>query len=154
MTPTCQICGRAIKANTGLIAHHGYQRPYQQYHQTASCFGARRVPYEVGHDAIDEYLVLLAAWIADVKTRRDEFRKNPPATLTYQRHDAYLRPVGEALIRERPEGFDPTNFYGSIPRTYENLYMNRAAELANEINSLRRDHKELTARRAAWKAAA
>lgn len=27
-TTTCQVCGRAIKASNGLIAHHGYKRPY------------------------------------------------------------------------------------------------------------------------------
>ena len=40
-TRTCQICGRAIKASSGLIAHHGYERPGWGY-QTTSCLGARK----------------------------------------------------------------------------------------------------------------
>jgi hypothetical protein len=43
---TCQICGRAIKAGKGVIAHHGYKRPEGRYYQTASCWGARHLPYE------------------------------------------------------------------------------------------------------------
>ena len=49
---TCQICGRAILAKTGLIAHHGYQRPDGRGYQTASCPGARELPYEVSRDFI------------------------------------------------------------------------------------------------------
>lgn len=49
---TCQICGRGILAEGGLIAHHGYERPGTGW-QTGSCYGARRIPYEAGHDALD-----------------------------------------------------------------------------------------------------
>lgn len=42
---TCQICARPILANTGAIAHHGYERPGDGF-QTASCWGARKAPYE------------------------------------------------------------------------------------------------------------
>jgi hypothetical protein len=43
---TCQICGRRIFAEAGVIAHHGYERPFEGI-QTVSCSGARRMPYEV-----------------------------------------------------------------------------------------------------------
>ena len=43
---TCQVCGRPIFAETGVIAHHGYTRPYWGG-QTASCPGARCLPFEV-----------------------------------------------------------------------------------------------------------
>jgi hypothetical protein len=42
---TCQICARPILANTGTIAHHGYERPGDGF-QTASCWGARKAPFE------------------------------------------------------------------------------------------------------------
>lgn len=48
---TCQCCGRGIFAATGIIAHHGYQRPGQGW-QTASCYGARELPFEVSRDAL------------------------------------------------------------------------------------------------------
>lgn len=52
---TCQICGRAIHANTGKIAHHGYQRPGHGY-QTASCPGAQHVPFELSRDILERYI--------------------------------------------------------------------------------------------------
>lgn len=60
---TCQICGRAIFAELGTIAHHGYERPGHGW-QTASCYGAKRLPYEVSREAIEE---LLPRQIAEVK---------------------------------------------------------------------------------------
>lgn len=48
---TCQCCGRKIFAETGVIAHHGYERPGTGW-QTASCFGARELPFEVSRDAL------------------------------------------------------------------------------------------------------
>jgi len=55
----CQICGRPICANTGLIAHHGYQRPHLQGWQTQSCFGARKRPYEYQREALGEYIEMV-----------------------------------------------------------------------------------------------
>lgn len=46
---TCQCCGRKHLANTGKIAHHGYQRPGGGW-QTASCAGARQLPFEVSRE--------------------------------------------------------------------------------------------------------
>lgn len=42
----CQCCNRKILANTGVIAHHGYERPGHGW-QTSSCMGARHLPFEV-----------------------------------------------------------------------------------------------------------
>lgn len=48
---TCQCCGRGIFAATGVIAHHGYERPGSGW-QTASCPGARELPFEVSRDEL------------------------------------------------------------------------------------------------------
>jgi hypothetical protein len=53
---TCQICGRAILASKGLIAHHGYQRPQGWHAQTASCYGARELPYERDCTVLQRYI--------------------------------------------------------------------------------------------------
>lgn len=50
---TCQICGRGIFAETGVIAHHGYTRPWEG-RQTASCPGARQLPFEVSCVALGD----------------------------------------------------------------------------------------------------
>ncbi len=63
---TCQICARRIFAETGKIAHHGYERPGGGW-QTASCRGARRLPYETDHVALDEEIT----WVAE-RLEREE----------------------------------------------------------------------------------
>lgn len=55
---TCQCCDRQVKAMRGLIAHHGFTRPTEHW-QTASCFGARRLPWEVSRKRLGE----LIAWL-------------------------------------------------------------------------------------------
>lgn len=55
---TCQCCGRPICANTGVIAHHGYTRPGWGW-QTASCEGARELPFEASRDALGLYIARL-----------------------------------------------------------------------------------------------
>ncbi|MFL9499248.1 hypothetical protein ACJMQP_04240 [Rhodopseudomonas palustris] len=57
-TMTCQCCGRRIKARTGNIAHHGYERPGDGW-QTASCMGARALPFEVSRDRLGDLLAAL-----------------------------------------------------------------------------------------------
>lgn len=55
---TCQICGRPIQSNTGLIAHHGYTRPGEGW-QTSSCRGARHLPFEVSRDELVKHIASL-----------------------------------------------------------------------------------------------
>jgi hypothetical protein len=55
---TCQCCSGRILANTGVIAHHGYQRPSEGW-QTASCFGARALPFEVDRSRLGELIVAI-----------------------------------------------------------------------------------------------
>jgi len=59
---TCQICGRAIKAKNGIIAHHGYTRPGDGW-QTTSCIGARELPYEKSRDVIPRSLTEMTNYI-------------------------------------------------------------------------------------------
>jgi hypothetical protein len=61
---TCQICQRPIFAETGVIAHHGYTRPFEGY-QTASCYGARYLPLEKSRSRLGE-------WISYVSHVRDQ----------------------------------------------------------------------------------
>lgn len=71
---TCQCCGRPIMAKGGTVAHHGYERPAYGY-QTASCFGARALPFEVSRDALGEWLDKMLLPAADAAERHlAEFR--------------------------------------------------------------------------------
>lgn len=49
---TCQICGRPILANTGVIAHHGYTRDGYGY-QSMSCDGALELPFEADKSVLE-----------------------------------------------------------------------------------------------------
>lgn len=55
---TCQCCGRGIFANTGKIAHHGYERPGHGW-QTGSCVGALELPFEVSRERLH---TLITSW--------------------------------------------------------------------------------------------
>lgn len=69
-TMTCQCCGRGILANTGTIAHHGYQRPGGGW-QTASCSGSKYQPFEVSRDRLGDLIVSLKQWKQrQIETRR------------------------------------------------------------------------------------
>jgi hypothetical protein len=62
---TCQCCFRPIFAESGVIAHHGYERPGQGW-QTASCMGARHLPLEAAHDRLDDLICRLEARLSSL----------------------------------------------------------------------------------------
>lgn len=100
----CQICGRAIKSKSGVIAHHGYQRPGMGW-QTNSCAGARHLPYDVAHDVLDREIVRMSGMIPIAETAASNFIANPPDELKETpRRERYSLNAGKAF--PRPEGFD------------------------------------------------
>jgi hypothetical protein len=147
----CQICERPIKATTGLIAHHGYQRPHQMHFQTRSCFGARYRPYEVASDALSPYIEMLVDW--EVRTRKHllSLRSDPPATLTFRWSNSWRDREGSIEI-PRPEGFDPATARPNYtPRAYVTLYLAAAYNDESEIKSLVTEIARCQARLAAWR---
>ena len=85
---TCQICARGILANNGVIAHHGYERP-GQYYQTASCMGARELPFEVSRDVLGSLIEQLKVWAKDQDELAASVREErSPASLSYTKRDA------------------------------------------------------------------
>lgn len=68
---TCQCCGRGHLANKGLLAHHGYQRPGNGW-QTASCSGARELPFEVSRDVLGNLIKRLTERRDEMVSNRDE----------------------------------------------------------------------------------
>ena len=150
-TPTthCQVCGRAIKANTGTIAHHGYKRPGSGW-QTASCYGAKHVPYEVGHDALDRWIVDLKVFIPRVETQITDHITNPPTEMIIHKRDAYGRErPGYPKTVTKPEGwvFNP-NFYES--RDYGFEFCSRLGQLRRTLRDMQETLAYATLRREAW----
>ena len=87
---TCQICGRPIKSKNGLIAHHGYKRPGDGW-QTASCSGARHLPYEISCDVLPPTIQYIKEHISRVEAKLEEHINNPPKILTIIRSYPLIR---------------------------------------------------------------
>ena len=142
---TCQICGRPIKANTGVIAHHGYQRPGWGS-QTSSCHGARYLPYEQSNDRIPYVIDLIKTHLERTEAALKDLIANPPDTLT--EYDHRFKPH----TAERPANFDPLGRRHSYhPYAYESIYFGRIDEWEREIPSMRRDIETLQQRFDNWR---
>ncbi len=152
MTTTCQICGRAILAKRGLIAHHGYQRPGHGW-QTSSCFGARWKPYEVACDAIDHAIAQCNQFVDRATVRIAELVGDPPAEIVESRKVGW-EVRNTTLVR--PEGFNPTKpGPGSYRRGtgdhYASEFHNRVNRLRDQIAAAHRDIEFMAERKLAWK---
>lgn len=117
MATTCQICGRAIKAKNGFIAHHGYRRPGTGW-QTASCMGAKFRPYEVACDALPIAIKSASAYRANQVKARQMLLDAPPDTLVIYR---------DGWRFHKPEGFNSTErtVKAHWSGTYEHAFFRR-----------------------------
>ncbi|MEO1658133.1 MAG: hypothetical protein AAFR65_10445 [Pseudomonadota bacterium] len=133
---TCQICARAIKANTGVIAHHGYQRPHGWGHQTASCPGSRELPFEESCAALRGYIEhTLRPAKAQAEATVERWNSNPPK---------------EILV-------PATRYNESRPVTendddYERLLFVRQREAAAELTAITRQLERQLERISNWRA--
>lgn len=130
-TFTCQICGRPIKASKGLIGHHGYKRPGDGW-QTASCVGARHLPYEDARDQIPAAIASAAAYVAKRQEWLDAFIANPPEILIKIEH-RYVRGYQTKTVTTelpRPADFNPTD-----ERYYSGAYAARFDSLKREAET-------------------
>lgn len=80
---TCQCCGRRILAETGTVAHHGYERPGTGW-QTSSCMGAKEMPFEVSRDRLGVMIEGLRNNLAGQVATRDAVEtETAPVTYRY-----------------------------------------------------------------------
>lgn len=146
---TCQICGRAIKAKNGVIAHHGYTRPDYGW-QTASCFGARHLPYEVSREAIPLAINHNTAWISATEEVIIRMFSEPPAS---------LRTSGDAwgnkkVERPRPDNFDPESntLEARMRNSYNDLFNHVISQKRQAIKSAKENIAYLQKRFDDWRA--
>lgn len=148
---TCQICGREIKANSGVIAHHGYRRPGQGW-QTRSCMGARYKSYEVACDALPLAIRGVEEFLVSKIDQLDSLLSAPPAEFTVESRS------GKVSTIARPADFNMEDYVyqvrSSMPRTYENEHHGRVLDLRGHIKAGREQLAFLKARLAAWVAPA
>lgn len=80
---TCQCCGGRFLANTGTMAHHGYKRPGSGW-QTASCSGAKALPFEVSRESLGAMIEGLRVWEKEATGARNYVHdERMPVALTY-----------------------------------------------------------------------
>lgn len=148
----CQICERAILSNTGVVAHHGYQRPGHGW-QTASCFGARYRPYEVACDALPPAIESLASYIAGRETALRKLKAYPPRGIERRDYNNRYNHYEYPRTYLRPANFDKTNRPAAYGRDdkYAQLYFTEISEIEMHIANANADLKRLRQRLAAWK---
>ena len=152
-TTTCQICARAIKANTGIIAHHGYQRPQYQGWQTASCDGARQLPYEVSRDYIPVVIERYKMHSANQEAMADEMLRTPPATITKFAMNSYQ----DDQTFDKPADFDAYEIVNADRLTgsssYQNEYIRKYRAHRSNVKEIAAAIEFLQKRYADWRAA-
>ncbi len=150
-TTTCQICGRPIKANTGLIAHHGYKRPGYGF-QTSSCKGARHQPYEVSCDLLKREVPALAVWIAQREAELADFIADPPVKLAYAVNiGGAWNPKYQWREVERPANFDPER-PNYISGSYVTVFRSKRHDLQSALRHAQADLKFMQERLTNWTA--
>lgn len=142
----CQICGRPIKATQGPIAHHGYQRPGWGW-QSASCLGARYLPYEQNRDRIPQVIDIYKGILESTIAHEKDLIENPPATFTTS-PDYH----GNTETYTRPDGFDgKANAEKSgYLSAYEKKHNYAVYSMRRDIKDIKESIEHLQRRYAAW----
>jgi hypothetical protein len=156
----CQCCGKVHLANNGLMAHHGYTRPGVGW-QTASCYGARYVPFEVSRDRLATLIDDLRAYrkrveqhLADVKADRKEIH----VTFTDSRVLDKNKRYGKTMVSVTRDTWDavkaenePHAAYGTFPMDFESVKNRKLNELQKDIEATALYIKEQVKRFNGWK---
>lgn len=133
----CQICARDIKANTGLIAHHGYQRPGYGW-QSASCDGAKQLPYEVSRDFIPVVIARYKLYEQMRNDAADEMLRSPAEQIVRSYKNLYS---GETTTEtfDKPADFDA---YDTVNNGYS-YYDDYAKEFSKQYTTYRKEAKDI-----------
>lgn len=157
-TMHCQCCGRAIHAALGTIAHHGYQRPGDGW-QTASCFGARRLPWEVDRGALADLIDhLKRTRQRSIAAREGVQAGTIPVTHYYQVYDRQRSRYESRMLSMTRDTFDEV-VRANVDDVFKHSYQPKFDEYKardldgrdRAIEQLRKDIKEFTVRYDGWK---
>jgi hypothetical protein len=153
----CQCCNRPIHAALGTIAHHGYTRPGDGW-QTRSCFGAKRLPWEVDRGAVADLIDHLKEWLLRSEYARcavaDEIE---PVTHNYQIYDRQRNRYLSKELQMTRDTFaefvkmNPDSIFTHMHDAKFDTFKDRDLERRDQrIARLKSDIKEMTARYAGW----
>lgn len=151
---TCQCCARAIHANTGLIAHHGYQRPTGWGQQIGSCMGSRFAPFEASRDRLADLIVIIERELAAHNKRAAEIEaESIPLAFHYTTHGFERLPRFVEITRADFDDVRPAYLREmrqvSI-HSFDDLKKRRAEETANRIKLTLRELGEQRQRFNRW----
>lgn len=166
-TMTCQCCGKRYLANLGTMAHHGYQRPGGGW-QTASCYGAKALPFEVDRKILGSMIIALKNFRDRLISTRQEM-VDEKHSLSIQYTD-YSKPrvwnsraqqnkhptVTVSFIRETFDAEMETHKagltrYGNNIRTFDEIKANDLAQRDGHIAGVEMDIHESQKRFDGWK---
>jgi hypothetical protein len=157
---TCQICGRPILAETGKIAHHGYQRPGHGW-QTASCYGARQLPFEISRGALGTYIKLIQGQLEALEIKLGEVKGEHRAIqVNYNtgRYNGRFPITGtfyatrDTYIASRDEHRKLAYHWSSIAEKFDDVKDAEVRSIERQIRETKRYILEQQARYDAWKA--
>lgn len=166
-TMTCQCCARRYLANTGTMAHHGYQRPGGGW-QTASCYGAKHLPFEASRDALGEMIISLKEYCYRLHiARREMFEEEHPLSIQYTDYSkprvwnsrtrnndhptvtvSFVRETFDAEMEAHKVGLTR---YGNTIRTFDEIKANDLAQRDGQIARVEMDIRESQKRFDGWK---
>lgn len=78
---TCQLCGSLQKLPNGVLANHGYQIHWHEFHGT--CPGSGQLPFEVARDFAEYHIALSNNFLA-----RTPVPAKPPVTVNWKSPEA------------------------------------------------------------------
>lgn len=161
----CQICGRHIVTSVSKygenvkVAHHGYQRPQGWGMQTASCPGARALPFTVSRDLLARYLKNNKKYREEFVKKIESFQANPPEKLTCKdwsgKESTYRRPenfVAGETNHYRYERDDLGEDYGARYEgvNYSKNHLNKTKSMKYDLRSMDAHIKSQQERYDAW----
>lgn len=158
---TCQCCGGSYLAKLGTIAHHGYQRPGTGW-QTASCMGAKFVPFENGHARLDQLIATLEGRMKDLKKAVKETQEekvevrftfpdySQPRSRTFGQPTktvSFTRQTFDQVKKENAEGWRRM----ASGHSFEECQQRQIAKYESQYTATKTFHREATKRRVDWK---
>jgi hypothetical protein len=155
----CQICARRIGVKAGVIAHHGYRRPWHRSGvQTASCTGARALPYEISRDLLTEEIHLLKETIAQREARiAKQHAEHPPLVKAEAHRNRKTNEWVEAVMLAKGEDVATYPAAGPYPAysidRYDALEEAWLRQAGWDLKAYRDTLKTQEARWATWKPA-
>lgn len=159
---TCQVCNRPIFAEAGVIAHHGYTRPYEGV-QTGSCIGARELPFEVSRDVLLIEIERTEHNVAGLSRFCDDIRNDvTPVTWSYSdrtcqpdRRGRYPKTsvrVTAATFDEARETAKPRMvFISDYHTTFADVKLRQLRELEARLKAMQAYLDEQRTRAQAWR---